>query len=71
MSFFAGYVGSKSFLEKVADIIKDLRKCNPDLTYGKVQILAPQAHPKGGLGGSEPPPLPLRFWEFKKNQKST
>ena len=30
-----GYVGSKSFLEKVADIIKDLRKSNPALTYGK------------------------------------
>lgn len=28
-----GYVGSKSFLEKVADIIKDLRKSNPALTY--------------------------------------
>ena len=30
-----GYVGSKSFLEKVADIIKDLRKSDPALTYGK------------------------------------
>lgn len=28
-----GYVGSKSFLEKVADIIQDLRKCNPALIY--------------------------------------
>ena len=35
MLVFAGYVGSKSFLEKVADIIQDLRKCNPALIYGK------------------------------------
>lgn len=28
-----GYIGSKSFLEKVGDIIKDMKKTNPDLTY--------------------------------------
>ncbi|XP_041351850.1 pyridoxal kinase-like isoform X2 [Gigantopelta aegis] len=28
-----GYVGSKSFLEKVAEIIKDIRSCNPNLVY--------------------------------------
>lgn len=28
-----GYIGSKSFLEKVGEIIKDLRQNNPSLTY--------------------------------------
>ncbi|XP_060065425.1 pyridoxal kinase-like [Ylistrum balloti] len=28
-----GYIGSKSFLEKVGEIVKDLRKQNPNLTY--------------------------------------
>ncbi|XP_063405266.1 pyridoxal kinase-like [Mytilus trossulus] len=28
-----GYIGSKSFLQKVGDIIKDMKKTNPTLTY--------------------------------------
>ncbi|KAK7108088.1 pyridoxal kinase-like [Littorina saxatilis] len=28
-----GYIGSRSFLEKVADVIKELRNNNPNLTY--------------------------------------
>ncbi|XP_033741395.1 pyridoxal kinase-like isoform X2 [Pecten maximus] len=28
-----GYIGSKSFLEKVGEIVKDLREQNPNLTY--------------------------------------
>lgn len=32
---FLGYIGSKSFLQKVGDIIKDMKKTNPTLTYGK------------------------------------
>ena len=33
---FAGYVGSKSFLEKVADIVQDIKKINPSVTFGNV-----------------------------------
>jgi pyridoxal/pyridoxine/pyridoxamine kinase len=35
LTSFLGYIGSKSFLEKVGDIIKDMKKTNPDLTYGE------------------------------------
>lgn len=28
-----GYIGSRSFLEKVADVVKELKDKNPDLTY--------------------------------------
>jgi hypothetical protein len=29
-----GYIGSKSFLEKVGEVIKELKQINPRLTYG-------------------------------------
>ncbi len=32
---FAGFIGSESFLEKVSDVVKDLKKENPHLIYGK------------------------------------
>ena len=30
----AGYIGSVSFLNEVREVILDLKKTNPDLTYG-------------------------------------
>lgn len=39
-----GYVGSKSFLEKVADIIQDIRKCNPALIYVCDPVMGDQGH---------------------------
>ena len=29
-----GYVGSKSFLEEVVNVLSDLRKVNPNLVFG-------------------------------------
>ena len=31
-----GYIGSVSFLETIAKVVKTLRKANPDLVYGKI-----------------------------------
>ena len=32
--FFSGYVGSKSFLEEVLQVVHQLRKANPNLVFG-------------------------------------
>ena len=37
--YISGYIGCKSFLLKVADLIKDLKKVNPNLIYGKFLCL--------------------------------
>ena len=31
---FSGYVGSKSFLEEVLQVVHQLRKANPNLVFG-------------------------------------
>jgi pyridoxal/pyridoxine/pyridoxamine kinase len=33
-----GYVGSKSFLEEVVNVLSDLRKVNPNLVFGMAFI---------------------------------
>ena len=35
LPFFPGYVGSKSFLEEVLQVVSQLRKANPNLVFGK------------------------------------
>lgn len=32
-----GYVGSASFLRRIAEVIKSLKKKNPNLIYGKLE----------------------------------
>ena len=32
--FAAGYVGSKSFLEELLQVVHELRKANPNLVFG-------------------------------------
>ena len=34
--YVSGYIGSKSFLLKVIDVIDELRKKNPGMIYGKL-----------------------------------
>ena len=33
---FTGYVASKPFLEKVADIVQDIKKIKPSMTFGNL-----------------------------------
>ena len=42
MMSLAGYIGSRSFLEKVGDVVKELRSNNPRLTYGTVCLISPR-----------------------------
>ena len=38
-SFFSGYVGSKSFLEEVLQVVHQLRKANPNLVFGMYKAI--------------------------------
>jgi pyridoxal/pyridoxine/pyridoxamine kinase len=39
MIVFVGYVGSKSFLEHVAEVVKEIKDVNKKLIYGESSIL--------------------------------
>ena len=60
-----GYIGSASFLLKVADVVRELKQVNPQLVYGETRALGGLFPGRRGGGGEMTCPIGKNKLEMK------